>query len=186
MKRSPLGPGAKSIERGSTFRASKENGREGMRSTALRRNKAGVPILPPRPVAQKPAEFTYWPPGKPYPRSLRRRARRLALAWAAWARRSPCAMCGSREDLSGHHVLEKQWLKARYRSAGYELARRIEVLWDTRNCLTLCWICHDRHHSHAARVPRKIVLEHCPGIVAFAAQHDLVTRFDRTYPLQPT
>lgn len=70
--------------------------------------------------------------------------------WAREARRrGRCAFCGeTRGWLQGHHVIPKQRLKRLGLHAH---------LWDQRNMMVLCSICHARHEVAFRRLPRALL-----------------------------
>ena len=100
-------------------------------------------------------------------------------AWRRQTRRKPCAMCGSYEGRTGHHVIPLSVLKRE----GVP-----EWLWyDPRNHLVLCdepspHRCHARHTLHVRRVPRDVVLAGAPRALVFANEVGLLHIFDREYP----
>lgn len=136
-------------------------------------------------------------PLKSRPRARRRRrdpgyqgetrelSRELKAAWKASP--EPCAVCGGAERVQGHHVAEKQWIKAAAGSAGYSVARLLQAVWDLRNRLWVCERCHMGHHAFEGgrRIPRALVLARCPGLPEFLSEHGLWARFDRAYPEAP-
>lgn len=122
---------------------------------------------------------------KPKPMKRPRRQTTAAVliagrrAWRFRAQSGPCAICGSRIGVTGHHVIPLRFLK----TLGVD-----EASWyDVANQLRLCSDpapnrCHDRHELHVARVPRAVVLEHAPRSVQFASDHGLMWLLDREYP----
>lgn len=146
MKRSRLGPGRKSLERGSTF-VSRGNGlkRRAPGHATPRRDPA--PTNPSRHESEK-------------------------ATWGATARTRPCAVCGSRTLVQGHHVIYAQHLK-REGLRGF--------LWDLRNQLSLCAVCHARHHQAVARVPRDLLTVNNHE---FAAELGLSWLLRREYPVR--
>jgi 5-methylcytosine-specific restriction endonuclease McrA len=82
-----------------------------------------------------------------------------------------CASCGLRRfDLQVHHVITQQQLK--------KIGRK-DVLWDLRNALVLCPLCHERHTSAFKRIPReKLRIEN----IDFALELDHGWYLDRMYP----
>jgi hypothetical protein len=99
-------------------------------------------------------------------------------AWARAARRRRCVMCGAPKP-RGHHVITQQEL--RKLPGMHDPVHCEAVLWDRRNMLPLCDRCHARHHSRFAQVPLPLVLQHCPLIVAFAAEHGLTWYLSREH-----
>lgn len=161
MKRGKLKPGAKSVERGSTF---------ANRGTRLDEDPG--PALSDR-VAARRRE-----------RARRQAARKAAarrtprIEWDVRTRASVCAMCGSTIAVTGHHVIPLRMLKA----AGVDRS-----LWyDPRNHLPLCDEpapnrCHKRHELYVKRVPRQVVLAKAPEALDFADEVGLLHVFDREY-----
>lgn len=100
-------------------------------------------------------------------------------AWRRWTLRKPCAVCGSYEGRTGHHVIPLSVLKREGVPSW---------LWyDTRNLLTLCdepspQRCHARHTLHVRRVARDVVLAGAPRALVFANEVGLLHIFDREYP----
>jgi hypothetical protein len=92
-------------------------------------------------------------------------------------------MCGA-QNPSGHHVITQQQLR---KLDGMDDPIHSEsILWDRRNLLALCDRCHARHHSKYLPVPMAKVLQHCPEIVAFAAENGLTWYLSREYgPTRP-
>jgi len=153
VKRStPLRAGSKSTDRGSTFQQRAKS------------------------RARKPANHRW------YPDALDPAAQEMRGAWSVFARQRPCAACGAREHIEGHHaiplgVLKREGVPQRF-------------WFDTRNCVSLCSgpapnRCHDRHENHVRRVPRSVVLLGAPDALAFADEVGLRVRFDHEYPVQP-
>lgn len=82
-----------------------------------------------------------------------------------------CANCGQRRiDLQVHHVVTQEELKN---------IKRKDLLWDRRNGLVLCELCHSRHTSAFQRVTRdKLRVEN----IDFALEIDHGWYLDRYYP----
>jgi hypothetical protein len=78
-----------------------------------------------------------------------------------------CARCGRTRLLEAHHVVPKQTLKQEI-----DNERHVDVLYDPRNGLALCAICHERHTNASDRVPRSLVPAAAWG---FAAEHGFET-----------
>lgn len=62
-----------------------------------------------------------------------------------------CAVCGSSHRFHAHHVVYEQVL-ARYT----DLVRG--ELYDTRNSLRVCGLCHFAHHNASQKIPTKKLL----------------------------
>ncbi len=160
MKRTALKPGAKSLERGSTFAKHsdglKRDGALSDRRAERRRERAR------QYAARKAAEL-----------------RTPRIEWDLRTKASVCAMCGSAQAVTGHHVIPLRMLK----TAGVDRS-----LWyDKRNNLPLCdepspKRCHKRHELYVKRVPRDVVLAKAPGAIDFADEVGLLHIFDREYP----
>lgn len=92
-------------------------------------------------------------------------SRTLEDEWKRDPQRGRCARCGldaaglrARRDpyprLEGHHILPKQAIR-RF-ATEYQLDA-VRLLWDARNRLVLCRLCHSRHESAFDRVPRSLI-----------------------------
>lgn len=104
---------------------------------------------------------------------------------AAWnASRMPCVFTGATEGVANHHVLEKAWIKAVAVERSWTAIERERALWDLRNRLPVSDRRHLNHHAfvEGARIPRSVVLEHCPEVLYLAREWGLEARFDRAYP----
>jgi hypothetical protein len=156
-----LSPGRKSLDRGSTFSAER------------------------KPLERKPFKrlVVLGDATRP-PRLKRRRSvvndrqRQRAEAWAHHARSRSCAVCGSL-FVVGHHVITKQQLRHWARTKRLDSD---QILYDVRNCLSLCDGCHADHHSWARRLTLPFVLKHCPKLHQFASELGLVWWLERNYP----
>ncbi|HYI80029.1 MAG TPA: hypothetical protein VEW67_04140 [Thermoleophilaceae bacterium] len=110
----------------------------------------------------------------------------ILLAQAEWARevrKLPCAVCGKRCGVTrGHHVLYQQWLESVAKTLGIDFD--LLLRWDKRNRLPVGDRCHDRHHDAVERIPRAVLVKHCPEVFAMAAElgHGLERRLTDTYP----
>lgn len=117
------------------------------------------------------------------PLKAKRRARQVdhdaRESWARAARAKPCAVCGRVGDVEGHHILYQQWLLWAASQQGFEVER---VLWDQRNMLPLCRLCHGRHHSAFKRVEVGVLQTHAPRVFQMAHELHLEYRLARTYP----
>lgn len=60
------------------------------------------------------------------------------------------------------------------------------IEWDRRNVLPVCNLCHQRHHSGAARIALSVIVEESPTALLFAAElgPEAVAHIHRNY--QPT
>ncbi len=98
-----------------------------------------------------------------------------------WARDQICAACG-RDDcrpVLGHHVIEQQHLRD---VAKTRCIDPVPLLEDERNWLAVGDLCHTRHHRALPRIPRSVLREYCPDVFAMAAELNLTSRLERTYP----
>lgn len=136
------------------------------------------------PLARKPMKQCY-----PVKRALDRQA---SEAWAKGARAKPCAVCGCRGLIEGHHLVPQQQLRKVASETGLDLER---LRWDVRGRLPLCPRHHAAHHSGARRVPLSVVLAGAPKLMQFVRELDRahgddrqpVARFiERTYPTERT
>ncbi len=87
-----------------------------------------------------------------------------------------CKRCGSTDVVQAHHVVGQQQLKAMARTRGVAPAL---FLWDARNGMALCELCHTRHERAVARVPRALLSE---SNVAFASDLGFDWYLERVYP----
>ena len=117
-----------------------------------------------------------------YTGETRELVRALRAAWNA--DRLPCVFTGATEGAANHHVLEKAWIKAVAAERGWSVVERERALWDLRNRLGVNTRRHLDHHAHVEgrRIPRAVVLKHCPEVLELAREWGLETRFDRAYP----
>lgn len=94
---------------------------------------------------------------------------RMRLEWReAVAKGKPCANCGSRLFVQAHHVLYKQHIRSIAQTAGIDPA---PWMWDARNGLPICKVCHGRHHSaHPWTIPRGLLVVHSPRAFQFARE----------------
>lgn len=112
--------------------------------------------------------------------------KRLRDAWNA--SREPCVFCGALDRpgrrVANHHVLEKAWIRRVAEEQGWPPERREAALWDLRNRLSVCERRHLNHHAfvEGARIPRAVVLKHCPDVLELARLWGLEARFDAAYP----
>ena len=171
MKRSGIKPGAKSLERGSTFAS---------RGDGLKRSATA-----PSDFRDSDGNFVFSGPALSDRAAARRAMARRAprVEWDVLTRTSACAVCGSRLAITGHHVLPLRMLKANGVSP--------DLWYDPRNHLPLCMEpsperCHQRHENYVKRVPRALVLAKAPGAIDFADEVGLLHLFDREYPEPPT
>lgn len=146
MKRSPLGVGKRSLDRGSTFEK---------RATALKR------VAPLRPVRPKA-------PANPHLAALNRR---LAFLFHDSVQAPFCPICHERaEYLHAHHCVERQFLE-RELEAIVTPERLLGIVWDPRNALGACGRCHNSLHGPSLR--SRITREHLrPAVYEFAAELD--------------
>lgn len=107
--------------------------------------------------------------------------RELATAWRKATVGKPCAVCGRRLGVEAHHVVYKWLIVSIAQTGGFDPAI---WKWDKRNGLPLCNICHGRHHSGSARVPRLLIVEKTPLVFVFARElGSLATaQLKREYP----
>ena len=114
----------------------------------------------------------------------------LALRDAWNAARTPCVFCGARDGAVGrvanHHVLEKAWIKDVAVDRGWTAIERERALWDLRIRLSVCERRHLDHHAfvEGRRIPREVVLKHCPDVPGLSREWGLEARFDRAYPAE--
>lgn len=85
-----------------------------------------------------------------------------------------CARCGRSARLEAHHVVPKQTLKREI-----DNERHVDVLYDPRNGVALCAICHERHTNASDRLPRSLVPAAAWG---FAAEYGFEWIIESQYP----
>lgn len=87
----------------------------------------------------------------------------------------PCAVCTKRKATAGHHILYRQHILVQTKDPA--------ALWDVRNCLPLCFDCHNRHHSAFRRVPRHLLSD---DALTFAEELGVLHLIERFYPEELT
>lgn len=100
----------------------------------------------------------------------------LARAW--WlkvAKNKSCVVCGSRKRVQAHHVVPAQKIK---QVASARLLEPLSLLYDVRNGVALCGLCHDNHTTAKERVPRSKLPV---AALAFASELALLYVIDREY-----
>lgn len=141
-----------------------ELGREGMRSTELRRKVAEV--LP--------------APAQPKRRSRGRSRPSQPRWWRGEFDGSLCAVCERARAVQGHHIIRAEVLRREARRLGYELR---DVMWDRRNRLPVCQICHERHHNRSRPIARAVLRRVARGgVFDFARELGLEPALEREYP----
>lgn len=93
--------------------------------------------------------------------------------------RKPCVVCGATSNIEGHHIVSKQVIKRVARERRVGDAVREQWLWDDRNGMALCRLCHARHENANRRVPRDLVPVQAR---VFAAELGVSHLLDRYYP----
>lgn len=94
-------------------------------------------------------------------------------------KKKPCVVCGSRINIEGHHVIAKQEIKRIARSGRWEFDREQDALWDVRNGIPLCDVCHQRHETAFKRVPRNVLPS---AALDFAGEMGVDHLIERYYP----
>lgn len=112
-----------------------------------------------------------------------------------------CANCGRIEGetylegettvvarIEGHHIVRVQILKDYIRGSGrpwtpQEIAA---LLWDRRNRMPLCELCHTRHHRRLPALAWKLIEERFWEAVAFATELGLLWRVKLDYDQEVT
>jgi hypothetical protein len=87
------------------------------------------------------------------------------------ARRCDCVVCGTQGRnfyVEAHHIVYQQELR-RQLSAIKGTDAYAELMWDVRNMLPLCRLCHARHHNARRRVTTQELKQHAPRAWQFAA-----------------
>lgn len=159
MKRSWIGAGAKSLERGSTFKRQDPDERPIDYAT-----RQAVGSKPKRRKARG---------------SVTVQAQGQRAAWAAHGRTGLCLVCGHRPATQGHHIVTQQELRKAAVDTGVELAA---IRWDRRNLLPVCDGCHANHHSRSRPISLAVLRVHAPLVFAFAAEVGRAWWLTRTYP----
>lgn len=98
-----------------------------------------------------------------------------------WARSGICAVCEDPEcgPVLGHHSLHQQWIRDVCRTRKID---PVPYLEDRRGWLRVGDLCHTRHHRALPRIARSVLREHCPDVFVMAAELNLTSRLERTYP----
>lgn len=135
-------------------------GREGMRSSELRRKSA--------PAGEQPK-----------PRKRGRPRPRQPLWWRGELDGSLCAVCEQARAVQGHHIIRAEVLRREARRLGYELR---DVMWDRRNRLPVCQRCHERHHNRSRPIAREVLLRVARWVFDFARELGLEPALEREYP----
>lgn len=167
MKRSRLKPGAKSVERGSTF-ANHGNGLARDPSKPATGRPSATPTNPKRRKAKRP--------------DTEIERRKQAIWWEGWER-ALCAVCRA-QGCDPHHIVTETRCRERARELGLEEHR---VAWDLRNRLWLCRRHHDAHHNWSKRITWELLERAAPKVFQFVRELDLEPWLERRYPKnQPT
>lgn len=160
---SSLGPGAKSLERGSTFKAERK---------PLPRVSARASTTP-RDAA--PGSSPTRPRLKRSRRRLTSEQRDAAAVFKASVQGRPCVVCGrSWPEMDAHHAIEASVLRDRHPA----------FVYDERNACPICprfEPCHGDHTSRMRPIPRASLPE---SVEVFAAELDLGWLLDRIYGLR--
>lgn len=120
-------------------------------------------------------------PGRPLKQSRRRIVDREASeAWARGVHGKGCIVCGARPS-QGHHVITQQALRRHAADRDMDAQR---LLWDRRNRVPVCAICHHAHHAWTRRLPLSLVERHAPRVRQFARELGLEWLLDREYPAE--
>lgn len=110
----------------------------------------------------------------------------LPQKWWLWVVHGKrCVVCGTRRNLEGHHVIERNALKNELPDGATILGRPFtldELIWHPANGVPVCELCHVRHTRRIRRIPA----EKLPAITfKFAQLIGLEHRLgDRYYPRQ--
>lgn len=114
------------------------------------------------------------------------------LWWTVVLRRDQaCAVCGSKQQLQAHHIIDKQFIEDFAREERLTNAERNALLWEEDNGLTLCQRCHTRHTDAFKRVPRRVIPERAYrfarmlGAMAHSPTRGsgwALSRLEKTYP----
>lgn len=123
---------------------------------------------------------------KRLPRELYLLNERLRERWWISAQRRKCAVCGTNRRktmVEGHHVVEEQHLNGYARTRGItDTEQHLRIVWDLRNQVTLCRLCHTRNHNWKRRLTQDEIRKQAPKAWRFATDLDLGWYFDRYYP----
>jgi hypothetical protein len=104
--------------------------------------------------------------------------------------RAVCAVCGAsgtRSRLQAHHVIDKSWLRKVARSLKLDQAEAARLVYDVRNGMPLCEVCHSRHELAVARIDRRKVPLAAFGFAGMVngmlGTEEALVRLEREYPL---
>jgi hypothetical protein len=97
-------------------------------------------------------------------------------------KKNPCLVCASQINIEGHHVIAKQEIKRIAKSGRWDFDREQDALWDARNGIPLCAVCHQRHETAFRRVPRRVLPA---AALAFADELGVAHLIERYYPEEP-
>lgn len=160
MKRTRLGNGQRSLERGSTFARERKALKRG---DGLGRGKRL---------------------GRGRPRRRSDAERNAASEWHEAVRSTgPCVKCGGPAGRWGHHLVPKGWLRRR------GLADAIWGRENVANGVPICDPCHEGETNHASRISRADLGPHWWAAVEWARRLDaglpgepVLSRLEREYP----
>jgi len=168
----PLGAGAKSLDRGSTFQAERR---------LLERRKP-LAAASPRRAADPPKPMRHRPRRRPATEQ------EIARDWHELVCRSRrCVKCGGQAGPYGHHAIRKEWMRRMV-----VLARH---MWDLDLGVPVCAPCHDRHETKVDPITRAELA--AAGIWQrlvqwarllderyFPGHAPVLTRLERDYPME--
>lgn len=115
--------------------------------------------------------------------------RALAAAWvkAVVPRGARCLLCGTRDRLQGHHVIAQQAIRGCARELNLTAQSTQEFLWDARNGVAVCDVCHSRHTGAYRRIPRYLLPASVYAFVEdldalYVNRRPVLARLRREYP----
>jgi hypothetical protein len=76
--------------------------------------------------------------------------------WLTVVHGRKCVMCGTKRNVEGHHIIERQVLRREHPKGadiGCEHFTLYELIWAASNGLPVCELCHVRHTRALARIP---------------------------------
>lgn len=112
-------------------------------------------------------------------------ARRLSKLWAKGVG-DVCANCGAKADyvevfVEGHHVVRQQLIRRRAIEEDWTQEALDRALWDERNRMDLCRVCHLGRQHGGKPLAWSLVESATPAAIIFAREIGLFRRVARDY-----